>query len=220
MTSPLYDAVGPLGISNGAQEILAGTFVIPEGTDPYAAKLIKHLKAPARVLQSAPLSVHISTDDHVKGWQRAKERTSPGPSGLHFGHFIAGTRDLWISQFQATMTNFPYATPQRWRFGTDVMFEKKPGNFCVDKLRLILLYKADFNQNNKFLGRAMMRNAELQKLLAPEQYGSRKKMSAIDQCLNKRLAFDLLRQSRCPAAMCSNDARSCYNQIVHSITSL
>jgi len=134
---------------------------------------------------------------------------------------VHGTRDRpYFLTSPTRSTNFPYATPQRWRFGTDVMFEKKPGNFCVDKLRLILLYKADFNQNNKFLGRAMMRNAELQKLLAPEQYGSRKKMSAIDQCLNKRLAFDLLRQSRCPAAMCSNDARSCYNQIVHSITSL
>jgi len=89
-TSPLYDAVGPLGISKGAQEILAGTFVIPEGTDPYAAKLIKHSKAPARVLQSAPLSVHISTDDHVKGWQRAKERTPSGPEGLHFGLLLPG----------------------------------------------------------------------------------------------------------------------------------
>jgi hypothetical protein len=85
-----------------------------------------------------------------------------GPSGLHFGHFIAGTRDAWISQFEATMTKFPYATgysPKRWRFGTDVMLEKKPGNFRVDKLRAILLYEADFN--NKFLGRAMMRKAEL-----------------------------------------------------------
>ena len=39
------------------------------------------------------------------------------------------------------------------------MLEKKPGNFRVDKLRAILLYEADFN--NKFLGRAMMRKAEL-----------------------------------------------------------
>jgi len=34
MTSPLYDAVGPLGISKCAQETLAGTFEVPEGVDP------------------------------------------------------------------------------------------------------------------------------------------------------------------------------------------
>jgi len=65
-----------------------------------------------------------------------------------------------------------------------------------------------------------MLKAELRKLLAPEQYGSWKKMSAIHQCLHKRLAFDLLRQSRRPAAMCSNDAKSCYDQIVHLIAPL
>jgi hypothetical protein len=101
------------------------------------------------------------------------------------------------------------------------MLEKKPGNFRVDKLRAILVYEADFNQNKKNLGCAMMRNAELMKLPAPEQYGSWKKMSAIDQCLSKRLALDLFRQSCRPAAMtCSNDAKSCYDQIVHSIASL
>jgi hypothetical protein len=51
------------------------------------------------------------------------------------------------------MTNFPYVTgysPQRWRFGTDVMLERKPGNFCVDKLRLIVLYEADFTRTTNF----------------------------------------------------------------------
>jgi hypothetical protein len=196
MTHPLYNAVGPLRIGKGAQDILNGTFVIPAGTDPYAAKLIMQLKAPDCISSSEPLSVAITTEDHSSGWKRAKERTSSGPSGLQFGHFITSTRDPWILQFEATMTNFPYATgysPQRWRFGADIMLEKKAGNFRVDKLWAILLYEAGFDQNNKFLGRAMMRNAELKNILAKEQYGSRKKMSAIDQCLNKRLTFDLLR---------------------------
>jgi hypothetical protein len=49
------------------------------------------------------------------------------------------------------MASFPYATgysPQRWRFGTDIMLEKKACNFRVDKLWAMLLYEADFNQNN------------------------------------------------------------------------
>ena len=53
--------------------------------------------------------------------------------------------------------------------------------------------------------------AEQEDLLAWEQYGSWKKKSAIDQLLNKRLTFDLMRQFRKDGAMVSNDAKSCYD---------
>ena len=87
------------------------------------------------------------------------------------------------------------------------MLEKKPGNFRVDKLRTILLYEADFNQNNKLLGRNMMRFGEEYNVLAPEQFGSRKHKEASDHGLNKVLTFDIIRQRKVPAAMCSNDAK-------------
>jgi len=57
----------------------------------------------------------------------------------------------------------------------------------VDKLRIILLFKGDFNNNNKWFGRAVMFHAVNHKLLAPEQYGSHKEKSAAIQCLNKQL---------------------------------
>ncbi len=40
------------------------------------------------------------------------------------------------------------------------MIEKKLGNWWVDKLLMILLYKVDFNFLNKKLGRDMPRHAE------------------------------------------------------------
>jgi hypothetical protein len=66
----------------------------------------------------------------------------------------------------------------------------------------------------------MMFTAERLQLVAKEQYGSRKGKAAIEQCLNKRLTFDLARQLKRPLAMCSNDAKSCYDRIVHSVASL
>jgi len=65
-----------------------------------------------------------------------------------------------------------------------------------------------------------MANAERLHQLAPEQYGSRKGFSAIEHGLNKRLTFDLIRQLCSPAALCSNDAKSCYDRIVHSVATL
>jgi hypothetical protein len=75
--------------------------------------------------------------------------------------------------------------------GTRCNVGKKAGS---PSLRAILLYEADFNQNNKRLGREMLYRAEQYKAVATEQYGSRKILSAVDQSLNKALTFDIWRQ--------------------------
>jgi len=100
------------------------------------------------------------------------------------------------------------------------MLEKAPGNIDVEWLRIILLFEADCNQNNKWLGWAFMKEAELWDLLAVEQYGSRCQKDMITQCLNKRLWYDYIRSTRQPVALCSNDAKSCYDQIVLLIATL
>ncbi len=104
--------------------------------------------------------------------------------------------------------------------GTEYQLEKSPGNFNVEKLRIILLFEADFNANNKWLGQAVMLNAEQYNMMAPEQYGSRKQKSAIAQCLNKLLFYDYIRFRRQSTALCSNDAKSCYDRIVLLIAAL
>jgi len=67
------------------------------------------------------------------------------------------------------------------------MIEKTAGDFNVEKLRITLLFQADFNANNKWIGQAIMYQAKKQELLAPEQFGSQKHKTAIHQCLNKQL---------------------------------
>ncbi len=223
MVEPLRSAIGDLGIGAAADAVLAGNFCPPALTDPYACRLIPYLAMDPVVLNSPPVSTIIETTTHVNGWLRVKERTSSGPSGIHFGHFIAGTSHPLVSDFEATMTNIPYATgyaPLRWKKGINVELEKKKGNFRVDALRTILLFEADFNQNNKLLGRSLMANAELHSQLPPEQYGSRKSLSAIEHGLNKRLTLDIQRQKRLPGILCSNDMKSCYDRIVHPVATL
>ena len=80
--------------------------------------------------------------------------------------------------------------------------------------------ECDFNANNKKLGCDVMRCAEANSLLPPEQYGSRKKKKTILHAVNKRLFYDSVYLQRQPAALCSNDAQSCYDRIAHSIASL
>jgi len=65
------------------------------------------------------------------------------------------------------------------------MLEKVAGNCVVEKLRIIMLFEADFNNNNKWIGRAVMQNAERRQEIALEQYGSHNHKAARTQCLNK-----------------------------------
>jgi hypothetical protein len=66
----------------------------------------------------------------------------------------------------------------------------------------------------------MMWNAEFFGQLASEQFGSRSDHRAIEQAWNKRLSFDLVRQKRRIAALCSNDMKSCYDRVVHLVASI
>ena len=96
---------------------------------------------------------------------------------------MSSTTDTELAEIQRTLGHIPYISgysPIRWQKGIDVMLEKKKGNFRVDKLRAILLHEANFNQNNKKLGRDMMYTAEQLQMVAKEQYGSRKHKAAIE----------------------------------------
>lgn len=196
MTEPLFNQIGRLGVGAGSSAILDGTFRIPEGTDFWAAKLIPHLARVKEVGSSGGgMDPTISLESHCEGWRQAKEDKSSGPSGITFAHFKAGALDPVIADLEARMTAIPYTlgiSPTRWQKGINVMLEKQKGNFNVEKLRAILLYEADFNQNNKKLGKEMMYTAERLQAIVLEQFGSRNKLSAVDQSLNKRLTFDLI----------------------------
>jgi hypothetical protein len=66
----------------------------------------------------------------------------------------------------------------------------------------------------------MMAWAEMTGSLAPEQYGSRKGHKAIDLAINKVLTYDILCHLKRLGAICSNDAKSCYNLIGHAQASI
>ncbi len=101
---------------------------------------------------------------------------------------MAGTFNPTIVVFNARLANLGFSTGyslKHWHKGLNVMLEKQASNFNIKKLCIILLFEGDFNQNNKWLGRAVMFHAELHQQMAQEQYSSRKEKAADIQCLNK-----------------------------------
>jgi len=114
--------------------------------------------------------------EYITGWCHARGKTISSYSPVHFGHYMmAGTHDERIAQFNAQMALIPTATgysPNWWCHGLNVMLEKTPSNIDMEWLRIILLFKADCNQNNKWLGQGFIQEAERANLMANEQYGS------------------------------------------------
>ena len=88
---------------------------------------------------------------------------------------------------------------------------KKGENSHVSNLRTICLMEADFNHNNKKIGRDILRCAELNNMIPDEQYGSRKRKQAILHAVHKKLLYDIAHLQKRPTILCSNDAKSCYN---------
>ena len=222
MIQPLRNELGFLGNTPAAEAILRGTYTFPQEVSQFSKELLQEFKRIDPLSVPPPESI-MSTQDFIEGWKKMREQTSSGKSGLHFGHMKACTFSPTLSNFEATISHIPYTTgyvPNDWKKGVCCMIKKKANINKVTKLRTIVLTEADYNFSNKKLGRDSIRHAEANDLIAPEQYGSRRGKSAIEHALNKRISYDLLRQLRCPGALCSNDAKSCYDRIIHSIVSL
>jgi len=213
LQEPILKHFGEIGTNNLAfKQVIVGKLQPDPRTNKFVQKLLQHMQHPPQVHDWMPWLLQ----KYSTGWQKSWETTESSPSGIYFGHYIAGTFNPNIQLFNATMTDLPMKTgysPQQWRQGVNIMLEKTPGNFNVEKLRIILLFEVDFNANNKWMGRAVMLMAETLNLLADEQYSSCKHKAAVLQCFNKALFYNLMWQWKQPVALCSNDAKSCYNQI-------
>ena len=213
----LYRDLGSMGDGPEVPNVLNGTYIPPPGTSPVTVKWLKSLQVedPQRVEQET-----ASWQEFQTGWNKVKEKTASGE--LHMGHFKAGARHRNIGWVHFNLSTLPMSSgysPKRWQKGIDVMLLKSPEVYLLQKLRTIVLYEADFNHENKRLGRDSMQLALAKGQISDEQF-SRPGRSAQDNALSKRLVFDYFRFKKRPFGMCACDLKSCYDRVVHTAASL
>ena len=217
MVEPLLSVFGQLGINTlAAKQVMAGEYVCPPGAPSGASTILQQFAMSDIAKAADKTSQEITIDQWMKFWKSARENTSSGPSPMHFGVLKAGAHSVTIASLDCWMTEIPRRSgysPCRWRSAIDAVLWKKPGIFFLEKTRTIVLFEPDYNYLNKHISRIAMENAELFNHLAKEQYGSRKAHRAIDQSTNKRLTTDMFLLRREPGALCSNDAKGCYDRI-------
>jgi hypothetical protein len=79
---------------------------------------------------------------------------------------------------------------------------------------------AEYNMNNKLLGKRLLAHAEKAVAVSEDQHGSRKNHKAQLAILIKQQLMDTLRvQHRC-GAIAMNNAKGCYDRIVHTVAIL
>ena len=220
MVHPLQPQFGYSGNDWAIDQVLNGTFGIPVGTSPAAAGLIKVMQRPATFRPNSPTCHYITTSDHILSWARAKERTSGGLSGLHFGLFKANAKVLRIAAVQASQRNICFVTGMvldRWTYCLDAILLKKVGNYNLEKLRTVVMLEPDFNMNNKKIGKDAMWNGTRCGIVSRENYGGKKHARAPEVILNQVLVCDKMRADHRPAIIISNDAKGCFDRIVHSV---
>lgn len=218
LQEPLYSTFGERGIEQLVDQVLEGSFPIPEGLDEYTKLLIKHLRKPDQVPELA--TEYITTEEHTSAWRKAREYTAAGMSGIHFGMFKAHSTRHHLAEIDASMRSVAYCTGfayGRWKKGVDVQLLKRAKLYIANKLRTILLLEADFNMNNKKMGREAMQAGEDTRTHTRDNYGGRRGLRAAEIAMNYQLTMDSLRARRGRAILISNDAKGCYDRIAHVV---
>ena len=121
LQEPLYSWLGPRNDTPVSDTVLTGTAQPPENIDPHARALLDLLHL-LDIPPNDPKTYHprhyISTSDHINGWQKAKEQTSAGLSGIHFGMFKANITRRALADLDASMQSIAYTTGfsyRRWK---------------------------------------------------------------------------------------------------------
>ncbi len=152
-----------------------------------------------------------------------KEDTSLSPSGLHFGHYIAGGDCNFIYQFDALQVSLALKKGialERWENRLLVMLEQMFGVRLVSKLQDILLMEADFNATNKEVYVVRMLEEARKYKFVPEEIFSKQNCMANNGGLAKTLFYNIVCQLRVPAAIALVDASNCYDRITHTMALL
>jgi hypothetical protein len=223
LREPLLSELGIWGDGPAVEAILQGTYEPPDDIDNFTRKLLKEMKMPEAIRNRDIVHPVVTSQIQQDAWKKQKEMTSASSSSPSFSHYKATSNDAILCEFDANLRSLPAQygfSPSSWQRITDVEILKKAGVYDIEKMRTITLMHAEFNMNNKQLGRDVMRNAEAARTIAPEQYGSRKNRRAIIAALNKRLTMDLLRMRKQAAALQSTDFKSCYDRMAHNMTSI
>jgi len=195
---------------------------------------MQQLKQHPNVPESCVIDTNINTEEWITGWLKMRESTASAPGG-HFGHYKTAAavarlppdhEDSFpeLAKIYATLVSLPLKhgfAPVEWKTCVDAILEKIPGRPLIEKLRVIMLFDAQFNFALKLVfGRRMIFHAEDHNVLGTANHGGRPGRQVHDALLEKTLMFEHARLTRTSLITVDNDAKSCYDRIIKAMALL
>ncbi len=150
----LFQTFGYMASTPTSKAVLDSMYVAPADSDSATKQLFAEIVAIRKLIPENSVSITITPQQWQQYWKVVNEETLLSKSGLHFGHYIVGSKSDIISHYHAAQVTVTLALAfqlKRWSCGLSVMLEKTLGVTLVTKLRAILLMEADFNTTNKIV---------------------------------------------------------------------
>jgi hypothetical protein len=207
--SDLFQEFGFTAMTPALHAVLVGIYIMPSNSDAATSELFAEIAHIHRFVPASSVSIVITPEQWKQYWQVVNKETSSSESGIHFGHYIVGSKSDTISHYHAVRVTVTLAHTiqlEQWSRGLSMMLEKTLGVTLVTKLRAILLMEGNFNAMNKIVyGTQMLDDARKYRLM-PEEIFSEKNRMANNGTLCMTLFYNITRQARVPAAIASVDA--------------
>lgn len=231
LTSPPFDITNDFEATcTRAEQLLAGTFPIPEELNEATKWLLQNFKRVAAVDAVDHVLTEAEFEGKIRSW---KERTSTSPkSNVHLGHgkvyFARHPLDpnseeaqlleqqrSYVLRGHLVLLNYALQTGysyNRWKVIVNAMLEKEPGNPKIHRLRVIHLYEYDFNLILCVKWRKLLHHVCDHNLINWSCYGSNPGKTSLDPVFTKELEFEICRITRTAIIQFDNDATSCYDR--------
>ena len=228
---PILENCGWYGEGEGMEKILEGMLNVEEVAaeyPEYAKEGVAFLKALRYTKDedgknTQPFEWKFGIEEYMRVFNKTKESTACGPSGLHMSHWKAACERPKIARVHAFFmwAAFAYGfTYDRWEQSWHCMIQKLKQPL-LPKLRIVQLFEGDFNAGLKYLiGKKMMTHMNKLGLHDQETYGSRSGKTAPEALINLQLLSDHNRTWKIPYAIVFNDANGCYDRIVATLCEL
>ena len=91
---PLEEAFGSCANNEAnCHAVIAGTFIPPDGSDPFAVSLLQALEQPSSLSNKGLIDFKVTPELHSQAWKSQKDKTVVEPSALSNSHYIGSTFD-------------------------------------------------------------------------------------------------------------------------------
>ena len=96
-----------LANTESAEQILQGSFKVPQELDPHTKAIIGQLQRPPPAKCLDISAFHVTASQIAKAWKKRRPNTRGEPTGLTFPHNIVGVYHPAIAEVDAVLHSAP-----------------------------------------------------------------------------------------------------------------